>query len=329
MCSGNSTPKEPQTIPSVSRDSSLLIPEARDGFFGYTEEKSLQHIEGKYLAQRRSSDAVSDTSLAGSFKHAVSLQPPYSEEQINLSATALEEEEAVLTAELHASETLINSEYASLFQSFQKCLNLRDKYMCRSLQRLGDNPKDFDGHEPSIDKDLGEPGTNEFEPWKIYPRPPPPHWHWKEKDKVVSSGETGTAEPDEFRFEDCHIPKAHGWTFRLDDTGVYQVYDDKRQEPNAGEKKPAFDIPSIKEYFVDLDFVLGVIADGPTKSFAFRRLKYLASKFDMYTLLNEFQELADMKVGSSLPSYMNSSLTRRLRPFRTGTHCEIDRILDM
>jgi len=59
---------------------------------------------------------------------------------------------------------------------------------------------------------------------------------------------------------------------------------------------PAFDIPDIREYFVDLEYVLGVISDGPTKSFAFRRLKYLASKFTMYTLLNEFQELADMKV---------------------------------
>lgn len=57
-----------------------------------------------------------------------------------------------------------------------------------------------------------------------------------------------------------------------------------------------FKIPTIKEYFMDLEFVLGVISDGPTKSFAYRRLQYLSSKFDMYYLLNEFQEIADMKV---------------------------------
>jgi len=57
-----------------------------------------------------------------------------------------------------------------------------------------------------------------------------------------------------------------------------------------------FDVPTIREYFVDLDYVLGVISDGPAKSFAFRRLKYLSSKFTMYSLLNEYQELADMKV---------------------------------
>ena len=48
---------------------------------------------------------------------------------------------------------------------------------------------------------------------------------------------------------------------------------------------------------MDLEFVLGVISDGPTKSLAYRRLQYLASKFDMYYLLNEYQEVADMKVG--------------------------------
>lgn len=64
----------------------------------------------------------------------------------------------------------------------------------------------------------------------------------------------------------------------------------------AEEKKPMFDVPTIREYFVDLDYVLGVISDGPAKSFAFRRLKYLSSKFTMYSLLNEYQELADMKV---------------------------------
>jgi AMP deaminase len=51
---------------------------------------------------------------------------------------------------------------------------------------------------------------------------------------------------------------------------------------------------------MDLDFVLGVIADGPTKSFAFHRLQYLPEKFCMYTLINEFQEMTEMKVRFAL-----------------------------
>ena len=57
-----------------------------------------------------------------------------------------------------------------------------------------------------------------------------------------------------------------------------------------------FPVPSVKEYFKDQDFILNVISDGPTKSFAFRRLRYLESKFHMYVLLNEYQEMADSKV---------------------------------
>jgi AMP deaminase len=53
----------------------------------------------------------------------------------------------------------------------------------------------------------------------------------------------------------------------------------------------------LREYFIDLDFLLGVISDGPTKSFAYRRLRFLASKYTMFSLLNETQETVDMKVG--------------------------------
>src|SRR5690554_3907023 len=59
--------------------------------------------------------------------------------------------------------------------------------------------------------------------------------------------------------------------------------------------KPAIQVPKPKEYFQDLDFVLSVISNGPEKSFAFRRLKYLESKWNMYILLNEYEELAETK----------------------------------
>ncbi|KAG5341099.1 hypothetical protein C0989_011691 [Termitomyces sp. Mn162] len=278
-------------------ESLLSIPEARDGFFGYSEEKNLQQIEQKYWAQRRSSDARSDGSFSGNFKLTPSpLQPFVFEEQANLAGSALEiDDEPPAPSEIPASEANSNSEFSPLFQSFQRCLNLRDKYMAKSLQRLGDNPKDYDGHQPIIDKDLGHVPLPQFEKWEIYPPPPPPHWHWTDPKKGPSIDGASDTKPTEFRFEDCHIPGPHPWTFNVDEKGVFQVYDDKPTIQSVEEKKPAFDIPSIREYFVDLDYILGVIADGPTKSFAFRRLKYLASKFEMYALLNESQEIADMK----------------------------------
>ena len=71
--------------------------------------------------------------------------------------------------------------------------------------------------------------------------------------------------------------------------------DDRPLPPDAKGKKRLTRVPSLKEYFSDLDYLLGVCSDGPAKSFAFRRLKYLASKWSLYCLLNEYQELADMK----------------------------------
>jgi AMP deaminase len=195
----------------------------------------------------------------------------------------------------------INAELLHLFQSLQKCLKLRDKYICKSRQRLGDNPRDYDGHFSGLDDDHADvsgmrPDTSfasnhspaQPEKWRIYPKPPPPHWHWTDKRQAVTTD--GRHSPvGEFNFDECEIPGEDPWEFAIDDTGVYQVYD------NAEHQNPIFDIPTVREYFQDLDYVLGVIADGPTKSFAFRRLRYLSSKFQMYNLMNEVQEMAEMK----------------------------------
>jgi hypothetical protein len=66
-----------------------------------------------------------------------------------------------------------------------------------------------------------------------------------------------------------------------------------------GSSLPIAGIASLHDFYDDLNLVLGAISDGPTKSFAFRRLKYLASKWDMYSVLHEYQELAEMKVWAS------------------------------
>lgn len=59
------------------------------------------------------------------------------------------------------------------------------------------------------------------------------------------------------------------------------------------DNKPLYNVPSCEEVYTDLDFIIKSINDGPAKSFAYRRLKYLDSKWQSYILLNEFQELAD------------------------------------
>ncbi|KAI0322399.1 AMP deaminase [Amylostereum chailletii] len=206
---------------------------------------------------------------------------------------------------------LMSTEFSHIFASFRKCLALRDKYMAISLQRLGDNPRDHDGIFNGFRSDAADvsglrPDINleadylneaeQYKPWQIRPRPPPPHWHWTEQKEVVSSSASGTAsdtaqDTEDFDFRSEVLPGCDEWDFEIDDRGVYQVYRNMQDE----NKKPIVDVPTIREYFMDLDFSLSVISDGPTKSFAFRRLQYLESKFTMHALLNEFQEMAAMK----------------------------------
>ena len=135
------------------------------------------------------------------------------------------------------------SELTGLFQSFQKCLELRDKYMLRSRQRLGDNPRDHDGRFQGLDDNLADvsgvrpdgdyttnnPPPSPFKPWKIYPKPPPPHWHWTDKEKAIHTDGAQKSD-EEFLFEDCDIPGAHSYSFKIDDKGVFQVYEDVNGE---------------------------------------------------------------------------------------------------
>lgn len=267
-------------------------------------------MEEQKWAQRRTSDAAhsqaDSTSLSASFKLSSireALQIPTTEELHPSPFSDDEDKEQVSDAQ-HDMDTMINPELARVVQSFQKCLELRDKYITKSLQRLGDNPRDHDGvfHgvaesladvsgvKPDVDHSLAASLSSPHEPWVIYPSPPPPHWRFTAVKTVISAD--GRVTPDgQFNFSQCQIPGNHDWEFEIDDKGVYQVY----TNADAATRKPLFDIPTIREYFVDLDYVLGVISDGPAKSMAYRRLKYLASKFEMYSLVNEFQELADMK----------------------------------
>ena len=121
----------------------------------------------------------------------------------------------------------------AMFRAFEKCLDLRDKYMFKSRQRLGDNPKDYDDHfhgfedsqadvsgaKPCIAPSDIRPATESFAKWKIYPEPPPPHWHWKQDDTVVSTN--GHHTPKKFNMEDCTIPESDSWGFEIDEKGQY------------------------------------------------------------------------------------------------------------
>ncbi|KAI5850426.1 hypothetical protein DFP73DRAFT_524175 [Morchella snyderi] len=196
-------------------------------------------------------------------------------------------------------DPVLSNELTTIYTNVQKILDLRHKYLRVSLQGHADNPKD----DPS---------------WTIYPPPPAPVWVEDAQRPSTAQGEgtnntnwgtsSGELRPrtenekkgrkpghnigEDFVLEECEVPTEDEMEFKLDDQGVYQVYENKKAL-DVG--MPIIAIPTLREYYMDLDQVLDISSDGPSKSFAFRRLQYLEGKWNLYILLNEHQEMADSK----------------------------------
>ncbi|KAK2741053.1 AMP deaminase [Myotisia sp. PD_48] len=205
------------------------------------------------------------------------------------------------------SDGAITPELSVICRKIQTLMDTRHKYIRLSFQRPGDNPRDESG-------------------WHIYPPPFEPAW---EEDKerlgtgsmsssfIVSSANrsvSGSKQPDpepvplspikkrrkpgqdigeDFNMEDLlPLPEESSMTFQLDENGVYQVYETAEA---CKLNQPIVQIPSLRDFYMDLDNTLDVTMDGPVKSFAFKRLSYLEGKFQLHALLNEYQELADSK----------------------------------
>jgi len=59
-------------------------------------------------------------------------------------------------------------------------------------------------------------------------------------------------------------------------------------------------VPTLRDYYRDLDSIILAASDGESKSLAYKRLQYLDGKWNLYILLNERQEMLDSKVWSYL-----------------------------
>ncbi|KAI9880300.1 MAG: AMP deaminase [Pleopsidium flavum] len=219
-----------------------------------------------------------------------------------------------------SNDSSITSELSTIYTNIQKVLDSRNKYIRLSLQGPSDNPKDDPGWRvyppppepvwddekdrgagtPSGVQSMSNSGTlsaDQRSGGSHYSRPPssagghavqqPPLSPTRKKRKP------GQDIGDDFEISDLlPLPEAAEMTFKLDKNSVYQVYENLK---SAELDSPILQIPTIREFYIDLDQVLNVSSDGPSKSFAFRRLQYLEGKFNLYVLLNEYQEMADSK----------------------------------
>uniref|UniRef100_A0A8C4TNM9 AMP deaminase n=1 Tax=Falco tinnunculus TaxID=100819 RepID=A0A8C4TNM9_FALTI len=145
-----------------------------------------------------------------------------------------------------------------------RALCIREKYMQQSLQRFPRTPSQY-------------LRAIEGEVWRASSTGPvftPP----------VKDGE----DP----FETGNLAEDLGYHVQMKD-GVAYIYGDKAA---AGRNEPKdLPYPSLEDFVDDMNFLLALIAQGPVKTYTHRRLKFLSSKFQVHQMLNEMEEMKELK----------------------------------
>ena len=85
---------------------------------------------------------------------------------------------------------------------------------------------------------------------------------------------------------ECSFPPDQGHLLRIEQ-GVFKVY--RNQEDMEKGKPISYQCPSLEEFVKDLQKMCTLIADGPLKTFSYKRLVYLSSKFQLHGMLNEIR----------------------------------------
>jgi AMP deaminase len=261
-----------------------------EGFMVSESDPAMLHLQSEeqdpashYLEEDQeaaSSSAQNQAALLG----AVHGQGPYQAASEGLQSTGLGIGQAQVASGFTSNNAAVTSELSAIYRKIKNLLDRRNQYMELSLQRPGNDPRD----QPD---------------WDIYPPPPEPAWDDGKEYQPGNAGgpsdlngkkrKMGQDIGEDFDMEELMpLPGESSWTYRLDGNSVYQVFE---SDPTADEQKPIVQIPSLRDFYMDLDAVVDVSTDGPAKSFAFKRLSYLEGKFQLYTLLNEYQEMADSK----------------------------------
>ncbi|KAM9474916.1 AMP deaminase 2 isoform 1-T1 [Clarias gariepinus] len=157
-----------------------------------------------------------------------------------------------------------------------KALFIREKYMalskqsfCRTTARylteLGDRPLDLKAYQEMPETSITTGATV---------HPPVSETHPYEGLDPTS------------------MPPDMGYSCKMID-GVVHVFTNKSNMEKATELDLPY--PELPEYIADMNVMMALIINGPVKSFCYRRLQYLSSKFQMHILLNEMKELAAQK----------------------------------
>uniref|UniRef100_A0A8D3DEF2 AMP deaminase n=1 Tax=Scophthalmus maximus TaxID=52904 RepID=A0A8D3DEF2_SCOMX len=114
---------------------------------------------------------------------------------------------------------------------------------------------------------------------------------WTEEDEVLPDMcPCPSDEEDPYSMQ--NIPENLNYELKMRD-GIVNVYDNTEAlRQNQPHDLP---YPDLETFAIDLSHVLVMIADGPTKTYCYRRLNFLSSKFYLHEMLNEMAELKELK----------------------------------
>ncbi|XP_075706839.1 AMP deaminase 1 isoform X2 [Rhinoderma darwinii] len=114
---------------------------------------------------------------------------------------------------------------------------------------------------------------------------------WKEQDEIhpVFTSRANKGE-DPFRMD--NLPADLGYKLQVKD-GVVFVYPD--DDAQAKGKPMDLNYPDIHVFVDDMNFLITLISQGPVKTYTHRRLKFLSSKYKVHEMLNELEELKELK----------------------------------
>ena len=250
-------------------------------------------------------------------------------DEIHLSECHLDTDEAAghetelegVLEELNTPGSDISPELSAISINIKTVLEIRHKYINLSLQGPGDNPKDSldwkiypPPPNPTWDENKSRPidqtsGSNSLSSSRVLPAdtellqtnllPGSSQNRDSTQQQLPVSPTVKRRKPGQDIGEDFDmldllpLPGKDEYTsFELDQGSVYQIFETTQL---ARSISPIVTVPTLREFYIDMEQVQNVSSDGPTKSFAFRQLDILEGRFHLYFLVNSYQETADCK----------------------------------
>ncbi|KAL9133116.1 MAG: hypothetical protein Q9175_005707 [Cornicularia normoerica] len=223
--------------------------------------------------------------------------------------------------ELNTPGPDFSPELSAISINIKRVLDIRHKYISLSLQGPGGNPKDSPDWRiyppppnPTWDDNKNRPIGQTSDPSSLsnsrvltthsdhlQTKMPPSSSQNRDSRQqplpvspTVKRRKPGQDIGEDFEMlELLPLPgKDEHISFELDQGSVYQIFE---MTQLARDSSPIVIVPTLREFYIDMDQVQKVSSDGPTKSFAFRQLDILEGRFHLYFLVNSYQETADCK----------------------------------